>query len=153
MTVVPEALHNHHDSRSLKWRGLQRGGYLRRGAVRCLRSLVDLDGFEPSTSSMPFKKHQSLADSLRQNKGLSERPFGRRWTPREAVFAIWTLRGLRDSTSETARRMLSRARLQAVVIVVCLGRQQMISLLRMMPTWSGGRLRDFGSRLVLSQYC
>ena len=34
---------------------------------------MDLDGFEPSTSSMPFKKHQSLTDILAQNKGLSRR--------------------------------------------------------------------------------
>jgi hypothetical protein len=43
--------------------------------------LVDLVGFEPTTSSMPFKKYQSLADSLAQNKRLSKRRRGLRWTP------------------------------------------------------------------------
>lgn len=56
-----------------------------------LRNLVDLDGFEPSTSSMPFKKYQSLTDVLRQNKGLSGMQFGRHWTP-EAQFFVFGLR-------------------------------------------------------------
>jgi len=42
---------------------------------------VDLVRFELTTSSMPFKKYQSLADSLAQNKRLSERWLGLRWTP------------------------------------------------------------------------
>ena len=32
-----------------------------------LRNLVDLERFELSTSSMPFKKYQSLTDSLTKN--------------------------------------------------------------------------------------
>jgi len=43
---------------------------------------VDLVRFELTTSSMPFKKYQSLADSLAQNKRLSKRRRGLRWTPR-----------------------------------------------------------------------
>jgi len=77
--------------------------------------LVDLVRFELTTSSMPFKKYQSPADNLAQNKRLSKRRSGLRWTPREF-------------TSETARSMLSRARLKAVVIVVSSSRQRMISL-------------------------
>ena len=97
------------------------------GSMAGFHGLVDLVRFELTTSSMPFKKYQSLADSLAQNKRLSKRRRGLRWTPGNAVFTIWPLRGLpglRDSTSETARRMLSRARLRAVVIVACLSRQQ-----------------------------
>jgi hypothetical protein len=48
---------------------------------------VDLDGFEPTTSSMPFKKYQSLTDSSTRNKRLSTRPFGRQWTPRGDFWA------------------------------------------------------------------
>jgi len=36
---------------------------------------VDLDGFEPSTSSMPFKKYQLVADILTKNKRLSKNSF------------------------------------------------------------------------------
>ena len=39
--------------------------------------MVDLDGFEPSTSSMPFKKYQSLTGVSTRNKRLSTRRFGR----------------------------------------------------------------------------
>src|ERR1019366_6252510 len=60
--------------------------------------LVDLDGFEPSTSSMPFKKYQSLADSLTQNKRLSKRRRGLRWTPRGGFWGVWPPRGLQNST-------------------------------------------------------
>ena len=44
----------------------------------------------------------------------------------EGRFHNLALRGFWDSTWETARRMLLRARLQAVVIVVWSSRQQMI---------------------------
>ena len=73
-------------------------------------SLVDLKGFEPLTSSMPFKKYQSLADSLAQNKRLSKRRRGLRWTPQGGFGAFWTPRGLQDSTRGLARGVLSRAR-------------------------------------------
>ena len=49
--------------------------------------MVDLVRFELTTSSMPFKKYQSLADSLAQNKRLSKRRRGRRWTPRGGFWA------------------------------------------------------------------
>ena len=60
--------------------------------------MVDLVRFELTTSSMPFKKYQSLADVLRQNKGLSTRHFGRQWTPRGALFLFWTPHGLQKGT-------------------------------------------------------
>ena len=72
--------------------------------------LVDLVRFELTTSSMPFKKYQSLADSLAQNKRLSKRRRGLRWTPRAAFGRVWTPRGLRDSTHGLARGVLSCAR-------------------------------------------
>jgi hypothetical protein len=48
---------------------------------KCLESLVDLVRFELTTSSMPFKKYQSLADISTRNKRLSTSPRGLRWTP------------------------------------------------------------------------
>src|ERR1035441_10190441 len=51
-------------------------------AAKSRLGLVDLDGFEPSTSSMPFKKYQSLTDTSTRNKRLSRKGFGRQWTPR-----------------------------------------------------------------------
>src|SRR3954454_7085589 len=48
---------------------------------KCLKRLVDLDGFEPSTSSMPCKKYQSLTAVLTENKRLSRTRFGRQRTP------------------------------------------------------------------------
>ena len=99
--------------------------------------LVDLVGFEPTTSSMPFKKYQSLTDTATRNKRLSAREFGRRWTPRGGFGGVWTPRGLQDSTPESAPGVLSRARLQAIVIVVCWRRQHLF-LIRMMPTQCSG---------------
>src|ERR1700722_9493489 len=46
--------------------------------------LVDLKGFEPLTSSMPFKKYQSLADTLAKNRGLTGCRFGRHLDARPA---------------------------------------------------------------------
>jgi hypothetical protein len=43
---------------------------------------VDLVRFELTTSSMPFKKYQSLTGILTTNKRLSTTGFGRQWTPR-----------------------------------------------------------------------
>ncbi len=40
---------------------------------------------------MPFKKYQSLADILTQNKTLSKRPRGLRWTPRGSSAPDWFL--------------------------------------------------------------
>jgi hypothetical protein len=42
------------------------------------------------------------------------------------LLGVWTPRGLQDSTPGLARCVLSRARLQAVLIVVCWSRQQWI---------------------------
>jgi len=67
---------------------------------------VDLVRFELTTSSMPFKKYQSLADSLAQNKELRKVRRGLRWTPRSSPH-----RGL-------VRGVHSRARLQAVLIIL-----------------------------------
>jgi len=74
-------------------------------------NLVDLVRFELTTSSMPFKKYQSLTGISTRNKRLSRRRFGRRWTPQEANFTVWTPRGLQDSTSSVACCLLLRARL------------------------------------------
>ena len=38
--------------------------------------------FELTTSSMPFKKYQSVTGILTENKRVSGRRFGRQWTPR-----------------------------------------------------------------------
>jgi hypothetical protein len=40
---------------------------------------VDLDGFEPSTSSMPFKKYQSLPDTSSKSKGLAAADLDANW--------------------------------------------------------------------------
>ena len=66
--------------------------------------------FELTTSSMPFKKYQSLAGIFTRNKRLSTRPRGLRWTPRDAFWGVWTPRGLQDSTHGLARGVLSCAR-------------------------------------------
>src|SRR5712664_2233273 len=49
--------------------------------------MVDLDGFEPSTSSMPFKKYQSLAQILTKNKRLKLTAI---WTPLDASGRIFS---------------------------------------------------------------
>src|ERR1019366_2087995 len=85
--------------------------FIDRGFIDRGESLVDLKGFEPLTSSMPFKRYQSLTGKNTRNTRLSVTRFGRRWTPPDAVFTIWTPHGLRDSTQKTARRVPSRARL------------------------------------------
>ena len=108
--------------------GLHGRGVWRAEARKCLKSLVDLDGFEPSTSSMPFKKYQSLTDVSTRNKRLSARPRGLRWTPRGCFWASGLHADSRTPHQELAPRVLSRARLQAVVVVVCLRRQQNIPL-------------------------
>jgi hypothetical protein len=89
---------------------------------------VDLDGFEPSTSSMPFKKYQSLADVSTRNKRLSARPRGLRWTPRGGFWASGPHADSRTPHRGLARGVPSRARLRAALIVVCRRRQQLISL-------------------------
>src|ERR1039458_10137689 len=78
---------------------------------------------------MPFKKYQSLTGVSTRNKRLSTRPHGRRWTPRATLWPFWTPRGLLDSTPGTGTWRVSRARLHAIVIVVCWRRQQLVFLL------------------------
>ena len=95
----------------------------------CLRALVDLVRFELTTSSMPFKKYQSLTDVLTRNKRLSTRRRGLRWTPRGEFLGVWTPSGLQNSTLGMAPwRALMRARLPAGLIVVCRRRQQSVSI-------------------------
>src|ERR1035437_3565283 len=68
-------------------RRLPKDRWIRCGSGVLEGILVDLDGFEPSTFSMPFKKYQSLTDISTRNKRLSTREFGRRWTPRGGFWA------------------------------------------------------------------
>ena len=69
---------------------------------------MDLVRFELTTSSMPFKKYQSVAGILNENKRLTTRRFGRRWTPHADPKSVWTPPGLRDSTLGTSTYVLSR---------------------------------------------
>ena len=101
--------------------GLQNGAFEECFGCKCLRSLVDLVRFELTTSSMPSKKYQSLTDSLAQNKRLSGRRRGLRWTPREA----WRVRTPRGAGTW---RAFLRARLRAAPFVVCRKRQQSVSI-------------------------
>src|SRR5690348_13631544 len=94
----------------------------------CALGLVDLVRFELTTSSMPFKKYQSLAGNATRNTRLSVSRRGRQWTPQSCFFGGLTPRGLQDSTPRGTWRALSRARLQANVIVFCWSRHQMILL-------------------------
>jgi len=88
-------------------------GYLV-GVVR-IYVLVDLVRFELTTSSMPFKKYQSLADSLAQNKRLSKRRRGRRWTPRGGFHNLASARTPRLHIGNGTTHAFTRARLRAVV--------------------------------------
>ena len=103
--------------------------------------LVDLVRFELTTSSMPFKKYQSLADSLTQNKRLSKRRRGLRWTPRGGFWAS----GL-HADSRTPRTCWHvacfPARAVAGCSICCLPKETTIGFhIRMMPMWDaeGGR--------------
>src|SRR5271165_35648 len=108
-------------------------GYLV-GVVR-IYVLVDLVRFELTTSSMPFKKYQSLADSLAQNKRLSKRRRGLRWTPRAAFGAS----GLHadSGTPRTGRHVACfPARAVAGCYICCLPEETTIGFhIRMMPMW------------------
>src|ERR1700733_5003305 len=73
--------------------------------------LVDLVGFEPTTSSMPFKKYQSLAGILTRNKRLSTRGIGRRWTPLGVIFGF----GLQPDSGTPRRAWLSAGPRRAAV--------------------------------------
>ena len=103
------------------------------GDPRILRyALVDLVGFEPTTSSMPFKKYQSLTDSFAQNKRLSKRRRGLRWTPRRL-----------DSTRGVGT-WACFPRAVAGCFICRLPKETTIGFhIRMVPTWSGDRLRGF----------
>src|SRR5665647_1164491 len=107
---------------------------------KLLKGLVDLDGFEPSTSSMPFKKYQSLTDTSTRNKRLSTLGFGRRWTPQGDSWGVWTPRGLQDSTLGTGTwRAFTRA-VASCSDCCLLEETTMDFLIRMMPMWKSGRV-------------
>jgi hypothetical protein len=57
---------------------------------------VDLVRFELTTSSMPFKKYQWVADIFTRNKRLSAMRFGRQWTPGPKCSAFGLRCGLQD---------------------------------------------------------
>ena len=99
----------------------------------CLKSLVDLNGFEPLTSSMPFKKYQSLTGVSTRNKRLSNERFGRQWTPRGSFFGRLDSARTPDSTPRTWPLACLHARLQADVNVVCWSRQHFGFRIRRMP--------------------
>ena len=105
-------------------------GYLSHSdtAVRTKGFLVDLVGFEPTTSSMPFKKYQSLADSLAQNKRLSKRRRGLRWTPRGGFQASGLHADSKTPNTGWHVACFLRARLQAALFVVFRRRQQSVSI-------------------------
>ncbi len=71
---------------------------------------MDLVRFELTTSSMQFKKNQSLTDIVTENKRVRGRWFGRQWTPTEGIFTVWTPFGLQDSTSKFLKFACSYAR-------------------------------------------
>ena len=105
---------------------------------KVLKGLVDLDGFEPSTSSMPFKKYQSLTGISTRNKRLSTRLGGRRWTPRGCFWAS----GLHADARTPRRRLAPGVPSRAVVAAFkcCLLETTTIRfLIRMMPMWKSGR--------------
>ncbi len=88
--------------------------------------LVDLVRFELTTSSMPFNKYQSLAGGFTRNKRLSTRRRGLRWTPRGGFGASGLHADSGTPHAGLACGVLSRARLQAALFVVCRRRQQSI---------------------------
>ncbi len=71
--------------------------------------LVDLKGFEPLTSSMPFKKYQSLTDNATEKKMVIGGRLGLQWTPRRPFFTVWTPFGLRDPNRNGTARAFTRA--------------------------------------------
>src|SRR5437899_2906111 len=98
---------------------------------------------------MPFKKYQSLADSLTQNKRLSKRRRGRRWTPRSGFLAP----GLHADFTQHAGWHVAcfHARAVAGCGDCCLLEQTIIDFsIRMMPMWSGDRQRDRDVRCGLA---
>src|ERR1039458_5153208 len=97
--------------------------------------MVDLVGFEPTTSSRPFKKYQSLTDTSARNKRLRKRPHGRRWTPRGTFWASGLHADSRNSTSGTGtRRAFPRA--VAGCSHCCLPKETTIGFhIRTMPMW------------------
>jgi hypothetical protein len=70
----PGGINQHGDAGAAHGLGLQTnstGAFGWWGAGKCLKGLVDLEGFEPSTSSMPSSWHQSLTSIDARNKRLS----------------------------------------------------------------------------------
>jgi len=70
----PGGINQHGDAGAAHGLGLQTdstGAFGWWGAGKCLKGLVDLEGFEPSTSSMPSSWNQSLTSIDARNKRLS----------------------------------------------------------------------------------
>ena len=102
--------------------------------------LVDLKGFEPLTSSMPFKKYQSLTGALAKNKRLSNGHRGLQWTPRGS-----TTRTPDPQQGTGTRRAFARA--VAGCDDCCLLEQTTTDFyIRRMPKWNakGRRRGDLG---------
>jgi len=103
---------------------------------------VDLKGFEPLTSSMPFRPDQSLTEILRENKGLSGAGFGRQWTPRGDV---WTF-GL-HADSRTPHRDGQMACLFAPPVPVrAVGKNCLTIKINLSPELPGPALKLLRSR-------
>ena len=63
-------------------------------SLKCLgRGMVDLVGFEPTTSSMPWPQRQSLTGNLTRNKGLLRGRFGPHLDPTCSPVVVWTSKG------------------------------------------------------------
>src|SRR5271157_3880781 len=58
---------------------------------------------------MPLKKHQSLTAILARNKGLSQRRFGRYWTPRGGFSGFGLHADSRTPQQDLVADVLSRA--------------------------------------------
>ena len=112
--------------------------YTRTGILD-VRSLVDLVRFDPTTSSMPFKKYQSLADSLAQNKRLSEKGG---WTPVDATG--------RSHRKRPEAYFHARG---CHVVSVLLEPTTSDSSIRMMPSGAVTAFAASKRQLAFSQYC
>ena len=89
--------------------------HLRRSKFCWGMGLVDLVRFELTTSSMPFKKYQSLTDVFTRNKRLSTRPRGLRWTPGGGFWAS----GLHaDSRTPNQKQHSARSHTRGYLAVV-----------------------------------
>ena len=109
---------------------------------KCLRNLVDLVRFELTTSSMPFKKYQSLAGISTRNKRLSTRPRGLRWTPRGTFWASGLRADSRNPHRGLAGGVLSCARGCGLLQLLSAEEDNNRFPYKAMPMWSGDRHRD-----------